>query len=322
MRHSEKISLKKLDVVVHVGPVRRQWWKRELQKRIPNANIFLWDEDQHDYEKDCIDFAVVWNPPQGGLKQFSNLKAIICVGAGVSHLFTDKDFPKNVPVYRTVGEELVQRMKEYVCQHVLCVHRQFLSVLEVSQSSTWEQFVVPTAKHFHVGVMGYGNLGEPVTKALNFLGYSVRALRKTRKENDPSFVFSHENADDFFAGLDVVVSLLPETKDTQNILERSAFRLMKKGGWVINAGRGSQLNEGDLIKAIKENMLGGAVLDVFSDEPLPKEHKLWSVKNVIITCHSASAIDPAIGGEIIGDKIVRLSEGLTVGDLVDSEQGY
>jgi phosphoglycerate dehydrogenase-like enzyme len=84
---------------------------------------------------------------------------------------------------------------------------------------------------------------------------------------------------------DFVVLALPLTDSTQNIIDAEALAAMKPTAYLINVGRGELIDEGALIKALQENQMAGAVLDVFVDEPLPEDNPLWEMSNVIVSPH-------------------------------------
>src|SRR3546814_11051834 len=84
---------------------------------------------------DLVEYAVVWQPPPGGLKTFPNLKAIVSMGAGVDHVLRDPELPRHLPVIRTVGPDLTQRMREYVLLQVLRFHRRLPEIEDALRGS-------------------------------------------------------------------------------------------------------------------------------------------------------------------------------------------
>ena len=89
-----------MNIVIKVGKERSEWWKEHMSSILPNYNIFLAHEN---YDKDKIDFAIVWKPKPGWLKTLSNLKCIVSMGSGIDHILRDPHLPKKVPIIRTTG---------------------------------------------------------------------------------------------------------------------------------------------------------------------------------------------------------------------------
>jgi len=126
----------------------------------------------------------------------------------------------------------------------------------------------------------------------------------------------------FLARSDIVVCLLPLTSETQNILDARSFALMPRGAAIINVGRGGHLVEDDLLAALESGQIGGAVLDVFREEPLLEAHPFWRHPRVIVTPHIAAATNPPTAAAIVADNIRRLREGRPLCHLVDPELQY
>ena len=309
-----------MDIVIRVDPSTRAFWKETISGLLPDANVFLWDEDDFDSSK--IDYAIVWAPPARMLASLENLRAVFSVGAGISHITDDPSVPTSLPIIRTTGDVLRQRMCEYIALHVLRIHRRLPELEAASKAKTWNWIVEPTAESKTVGIMGLGNLGAAVAKTLKGLGYSVRGLARTRKTIEGISTFVPTELDAFLSDVDILVSVLPGTGATDNILNEDTIGKLPKGAWIINVGRGSQIDDAALLSALNSDHLGGAVLDVFRKEPLPEEHAFWGHPKILITSHTASAIEAPVGGKIIANNIRKFSANEEIEDLVDREQGY
>ncbi|MNI67856.1 Glyoxylate/hydroxypyruvate reductase A [compost metagenome] len=90
---------------------------------------------------------------------------------------------------------------------------------------------------------------------------------------------------------DFIINTLPLTDDTQGLFDASVFNACREGAYYINIGRGATTDTDDMIAALNSGRLAGAGLDVFETEPLPPEHPLWGMEQVIITPHCAGATD-------------------------------
>jgi glyoxylate/hydroxypyruvate reductase len=307
-------------VVIRVDPERRAWWKETMSNLLPEMEVFLWDEDS--YCKEEINYAIVWTPPHGGLARLPNLECVFSVGAGVSHITDDPSYPWHIPIVRTVGPPLQQRMREYVALHVLRIHRRLPEIEAASKAREWKQFVEPVAGDVMVGIMGMGNLGTPTALTLRGLGYQVKGLSRRGRPVDGVEVYKRDDLPRFLNNLKILVVILPATRDTDNIINHRTIHLLPRGAWIIGAGRGTQISDSDLMNALDEGHLEGAVLDVFRQEPLPTNDPLWKHPKILITSHTASAIEPSVGGKIIADNLRAFMEGQEVPDLVDMTQGY
>lgn len=311
------------ELVIRVDPERRQWWKDTLSELLPGYRVWLWDEDQAEYTKDAIDYAVVWMPPLGGLASLTNLKAVFSVGAGVTHILRDVNYPRQVPIVRTVNRDLRSRMTEYVVLHVLRLHRKLPDIQRAVSRGEWEQFVEPLARDKVVGILGLGNLGQASAAALSSLGYQVHGWSRSGAPVDGVTV--HSGPDGLHAILsvsDVVVCMLPGTPETTDLIDSGALSAMKPSSSLINVGRGETVVDADLIEALESGQLSAAVLDVFRQEPLPADDPLWTVENLLITCHTASAIEPATGGRTIAANILAFDAGDNLDAVVDLGRGY
>ncbi len=129
-------------LVIRVGPARQQWWLDHMQALLPEIECRPWDDPGDPSE---IEYAIVWKPPPGGLKRFSNLKCIVSMGAGIDHVTNDPELPRHVPIIRTTGFDLTQRMREYVTLHVLRIHRRLPEIEAAQPVREWRQLINPPA---------------------------------------------------------------------------------------------------------------------------------------------------------------------------------
>jgi glyoxylate/hydroxypyruvate reductase A len=121
---------------------------------------------------------------------------------------------------------------------------------------------------------------------------------------------------------EILVNLLPLTPETRGILNRDVFNAMRRGGYLIQVGRGEHLVEVDLLAALDSGQLSGAALDVFLAEPLPKEHVFWTHPGIVLTPHDAcDASLAAVGGTVLATA-EALRAGVRPGNVVDRGMGY
>ncbi len=299
---------------------KTEWWVQMLQDLLPGWRVSPVDTVD---DPAAVEYAVVWRPRTGDMARFPNLKAIVSIGAGIDHVLADDKLPRDVPIIRTVGDDLTQRMREYVALHVLRHHRDMPRQLEAQRAHDWHAIVVPVAPNRTVGVMGLGNLGSAAASTLSGLGFTTRGWSKSPKTIDGVETFAGADAfDAFLSGCEILVNLLPLTDQTRGILDTGLFAKLPQGACVINCARGPHLVEEDLLSALESGHIKQATLDVFHQEPLPADHPFWDHPAITVTPHVASQIDAGTGGRLIAANLKDFEETGTCGDLADAGRGY
>ena len=295
-------------------------WLAELRKFIPEIEMRVFPEigDPKD-----IDAALVWKPQPGLLASLPNLKMIVSLGAGVDHLLGDPTLPRHVPIARLVDHYMTEAMSEYVLTQVLRLHRQDFAYRAQQRARTWRELPQPNASERRVGVLGLGELGSDAARKLTVLGFAVGGW--SRRERRLPGIESFHGPDGLMAlarRSDILVCLLPLTRDTTGILDARLFAAMPKGSAIVNAARGRHLVEADLLSALESGQLSAAVLDVFDQEPLPAEHPFWNHEKIIVTPHAAAATHAPTAAAGVAENLRRLGDGRPLINLVDLARGY
>ncbi|MFK7996906.1 MAG: 2-hydroxyacid dehydrogenase [Granulosicoccus sp.] len=302
------------------SPDRLEWWTRQLTELLPEHSIQSYTtlDDPAD-----VDIAVVWRPPEGWLASLPNLKLTVSIGAGIDHIVQDPSYPKEIPVLKTTGPDMIQRMREYIVLHVLRFHRQ-LPLLQKQQSEQyWKTLNTPIAQQRQIGIMGMGGMGKAACRSLVEIGFGVRCWSRGPKQIPGVESFAGaQQLTEFLQGIEILVCLLPLTHETKGILCTPLFDQLVEGACLINAARGQHLIEQDLLDALQRGQLSQATLDVFSTEPLPEDHAFWKHPDILITPHVASLIDPVSGGKIIAANIKRFVQGDWPEGITEASQGY
>jgi phosphoglycerate dehydrogenase-like enzyme len=127
---------------------------------------------------------------------------------------------------------------------------------------------------------------------------------------------------EFARGVDYLVSVLPNTADTQKIINADLLNALPSHAIFINVGRGQAVDESALIEALTQNKIAGAVLDVFEQEPLPKEHPFWTTPNLLMTFHTSAPSFPEDITRIFAENYLLFIEGKPLKYQVDFEKGY
>ena len=274
-----------------------------------------------------IAYACVWLAPHGLLAKFPNLKAVINLGAGVDHLLADPGLPP-VAIARVAHPELTARVTEYVVLHVLLHHRRQRLYDAQQRERIWRMHDQPAAGEVAVGVMGLGAIGSHAAQTLAHLGFRVAGWSRTPRTVAGVEIFHGPAAlDAFLARTEILVCLLPRTRDTEGILNLALFRKLKRtgpagGAFLINAGRGPLQVDADIVTALDEGALAGCTLDVFPQEPLPPQSPLWAHPKITMTPHNAGDISPRVFAPEVFAQIERFERGLPLENSVDRARGY
>ena len=126
----------------------------------------------------------------------------------------------------------------------------------------------------------------------------------------------------FLSDLDYLVCLLPLTADTRGILNAEVFAALPDHSVIINVARGAHLDEAALLRALEQGCLGGAVLDVFAEEPLPEQSPLWCHPKVTITPHVAALTSLSTATDQIVMNYERMKQQQTLRHVIDKSAGY
>ena len=307
-------------LILKTSSDRGPWWRAEFNKALPDLEFRQFPATGR---VEDIEFALVWQPDPGFLKSLPGLKAIFSLGAGVDHILVDRDLPKGVPIVRLVDEQLTRQMTEYAVLHALRFHRQAAGYEELQRQKRWHEFPQKMTNERRVGVMGIGEIGGSVARALASLGFDVAGWARSERKNAGFPVFAgRARLQEFLGRSDIVVCVLPLTPETADILNAQAFAAMPKDGYVINIGRGNQVVETDLLAAVESGHLAGAALDVFRQEPLPASSPLWRNPKVTVTPHVAAITDPRSALKQVVENIKRIRRGEAPLNMVDLRRGY
>lgn len=299
---------------------RADLWQAALLKHMPDLEIRIWPEvgDPAD-----IEYALVWHPPKGELAKLHNLQAIFSMGAGIDHLASDPDLPKDVPVVRMVDESLTLGMTEFVVMSVLRHHRRVQDYEAQQRQKLWQQLDTPLAADRKVGILGLGVLGADSARTLAYLGFDVAGWSRSPKDLPGVESFSGaEGLQNFLKRTEILVCLLPLTDSTKGILNTENLSLLPRGAALINVARGAHMVPEDVLAALESGQLAAATLDVFPEEPLPADSPFWEHPRVLVIPHCASITMPTTAAAKIVEGIETLRKGGALENVVDFEKGY
>lgn len=220
------------------------------------------------------------------LNNFKNIKWIHTLSAGVDSLPFDKLKQKNVIVTNSRGVHAIP-MAEYAIGVMLQLTKHFYDYYNLKKERRWDNSLLAEELEGKViGIIGTGAIGSTIAKKLQPFNTIINGINTTGKAI-PYFDWngSMDKLDQLLSTSDFVILTIPLTKKTENLITKGQLDLMKTTSYLINLSRGEIVNEEALISILKERKIRGAVLDVFINEPLPKNHPLWELDNVMITPH-------------------------------------
>lgn len=170
-------------------------------------------------------------------------------------------------------------------------------------------------------LVGYGSIGKRLSFLVGAFGCHVAVYDQARLAGALS---TPRELDRALPGIDLVCCALPDTPGTRNLFDRRRIGLLKPGAILVNVGRGTLLDEEALADALESGRLGGAVLDVTREEPLPPDSRLWACPNVILTQHTAGGFSEEVDGKItfFERNLERYLRNEPLESAVDFARGY
>ncbi len=309
-----------LNILFSAQPPAWDDYERPLNAALTKAGVQA--NLSRDHAPDRTDYIVF--APNGPVKDFSpytKTKAIMSLWAGVETVVDNQTLTQ--PLCRMVDDSLTNGMVEWVTGHALRHHLGMDAHIH-GQDGIWRNTIYPpVAAQRPVTILGIGTLGAACGQALHVLGFPVTGWSRKAK-NIPNMRCLHGD-DGLRAALtdaQIVILLLPQTPETENILNTQTLGLLAKGAFIINPGRGPLIDDDALLGALDTGQIGHATLDVFRTEPLPADHPYWAHKQVTVTPHIASTTRPETASQVIADNIKRGEAGQPFLHVVDRALGY
>ncbi len=275
-----------------------------------------------DHVPEDVDYIIFTpNGPVTDFRPFAKAKAVMGLWAGVETIVDNATLTQ--PLCRLVDESLTNGMVEWVAGHTLR-HHLGMDTHILRQDGVWrDDSFPPVAAHRPVTILGIGALGAACGQALHHLGFPVTGWSRSPKDI-PHIRCLHGDAGlrDALTDAQIVILLLPQTPQTENILNARTLGLMAQGAFIINPGRGPLIDDAALLAALDSGQIGHATLDVFRTEPLPADHAFWAHPKVTVTPHIASTTRPETAAGVIAANIARGEAGKPFRYLVDRGLGY
>lgn len=214
-------------------------------------------------------------------------------------------------------------MSEFVFGYLLLHERRMFERHRAQQELRWDKSVTGTLRGKTIGLLGVGSIGAVLASTARHFEMAVRGYtRESESCPDVNTYYHGARLIDFADGLDYLVSVLPNTKETVRIVDASLLERLPIHAIFVNVGRGSAVDEPALVTALKTGRLAAAVLDVFEQEPLPPGHPFWHTPNLLMTFHTSAPSIPADLARLFVDNFRRYAQGQVPLHGVDFEKGY
>jgi len=254
------------------------------------------------------------------------LRWIHSASAGVDRIATAAVRERGLTVTNARGV-FSRPIAEYVVMMSLAIARRLPQLLELQRERTWQPLRGRELSELTVGIVGYGSIGEEVARLLAPFGCRMLATRRhpERGSADGAVeLFGLDQLDELLAASDIVVVAAPLTEETAGLIGADQLTRMREDAWLINIARGRLIDELALRRALDAGWIGGAVLDVFSEEPLSPDSPLYGTPNLVITPHTSWASDRVIERtvDLFVENLRLYAAGETLRNLVDLDAGY
>lgn len=306
-----------MSILVNPGS-RDDRWEAELRAQMPHEDLRFWPDvgDPAD-----VEFVIAWVMSRKDLATFTNLRAILCQGAGVEQWMKPGI---EVPVVRLADSAMADEMAAYALSWVVRHARRFDQLVAATQRGEWDKIEHIDTADFRVGMLGFGEIGSRIGRAFADLGYPVNAWSRSGGDNtDVTHYAGDGELEAFLANSDAVINVLPSTPATAGVLTRSRFAQFVEGSIFVNVGRGTVVaDEADLIDAIDHGPVAAAVLDVTDPEPPADDSPLWSHPAITLTPHVSGRTQIASAAKLIAENIARLRAGESAYPMLDRDRGY
>lgn len=293
-------------------------WRAAFQAAAPELTL----EFGEARDPAAVHYAFVWQPPPGMLAGLPALRAVFSMGAGVDHITADPLLP-DLPLIRQRDAGMGQQMAQYALYAALHYQRDF-DLLRLHQArGQWEPTLSLARPLLRVGILGLGTLGSAVARALTANGFAVSGWSRSAKAQDGVDCYhGDDQLADFLAGAELLICLLPDTAHTRGIIDRKLLAQLPAGAAVVNLARGALVVDDDLLAALDDGHIRGAMLDVFHREPLPREHRYWDHPRVVVTPHIAAETLVNASVQQVVEDIRRMDRGEAPVEAVDRQRGY
>jgi phosphoglycerate dehydrogenase-like enzyme len=268
-------------------------WARRLAAAVPELRVVVAESGNEAGHAMAEADGAYGTPTPGLLEKAPRLRWLQAPAAAPPAGFYSPELVAHPAVVTNMREIYNDHIGAHVMAYVLAFARDLHTYLPLQVRREWKPKPLD-AGVIHLPettmlVVGMGGIGAETARLATAFGMTVIATDARRETPPPGVKELHkpEALDALLPRADFVVLTIPHTPATEGLFDRARFRRMKKTAFFINIGRGMTTRLDDLAAALDAGEIAGAALDVFEQEPLRKDHRLWSMPNVLITPHTA-----------------------------------
>jgi phosphoglycerate dehydrogenase-like enzyme len=305
------------------APYRQGLARAGLDQRVDVVHVPLTETPGPELLARC-EAMLAFRAGAGVLARMPRLRWLQALTAGVEGWLALPDLPKNLTLTCARGTHRVQ-MPENILGALFHLTKPYAGIAQDQTERRWRRRVSSTLAGATLGILGLGVIGQEVARKAEALEMRVIGTR-LRPAPMPHVerVYGPADTDTVLAGSDFVLLLLPVTPDTRGFMNAARLKRMKPGAYLLNFGRGELVVDADLIEAVTAGTIAGAVLDVFTTEPLPSEHPFWGTEGIMVLPH-IGGLHPGrdhIVADLLADNLQRFLAGQPLRETVDRARGY
>ena len=260
----------------------------------------------------------------GVLPRMPALRWIQALTAGVEGWLALPDLSAGITLTCARGTHRVQ-MPENILGALFHLTKPYAGIALDQKEHRWRRRVSETLAGTTLGILGLGVIGQELARKAEALEMRVIGTRKSPAPlPHVAQVYGSDGTDEVLAASDWVLLLLPVTPETRGFMNAARLKRMKPTAHLLNFGRGELVVDADLIGAVKARTIAGAVLDVFTTEPLPAEHPFWGTENILVLPH-IGGLHPGrdhIVARLFVDNVERFLAGKPLRETVERARGY
>lgn len=310
----------------------RPWeaWEKDLISQAVERPVFLepGKKPGQTIEDLIMETDVLYGFPgfsMNAIVRSPNLKLIHVASTGVDTLLTPEFLDSKVALTNSKGVHAAP-VAEHAIALMFGVSYGFRIAAAHQDARLWSPNPIVRLYGKTAGLLGLGAIGLEIAKRCKALDMRVIGLKRTHGDGIPNVdqVMTPEELPRLLSETDVLMCSLPLTSETRGFLSLKEMSMMKPSGIIVNVGRGAVIDESDLVKALTQETIAGAGLDVFETEPLPANSPLWRMDNVVITPHTAGPApeNKRKSLDILVENLQRMKKGEPFVNLVDKKLGY
>jgi len=270
---------------------------------------------------------LAWRPPARLAARAPRLRWIQSLTGGCDQWLASPDLPPDAVLTCARGTHR-QSMPENILAALFVLTKHLVPIALDQRERRWTRHVNESLAGQTLGILGLGAIGAEVARKAAALEMRVIGTRRSGAAGGPppgvERVHGPEETARVLAESDFVLLLLPSTDETRGIIDRKTLALMKPSARLLNFARGDLVVDADLVEAVRARRIAGAVLDVFTREPLPPDSPLWTTGGIVVFPH-VGGLHPRrddFVAALWADNLRRFAAGQPLREAVDRARGY